>query len=90
MALLQVGGARLSVHPAASPSAPHAQVPTPGSADLCFRWNGSIESAIAMLRSADVEIIEGPVPRPASTGAMGQSIYCFDPDGNLIELLALS
>ncbi len=88
VALLQVGGSRLTVHQVASPAAPHATTPTPGSVDLCFRWSGSIESAISALTHAGNEIIEGPAPRPASNGAMGQSVYCFDPDGNLIELLA--
>ena len=89
VALLQVGGARLSVHLASAPAAPHARVPTPGSADLCFRWRGPIESAVATIESAGVEVIEGPVPRPANNGEMGQSVYCIDPDGNLVELLSL-
>jgi catechol 2,3-dioxygenase-like lactoylglutathione lyase family enzyme len=89
VALLQVGGARLSVHLASAPAAPHARVPTPGSADLCFRWRGPIESAVAAIESAGVEVIEGPVPRPANNGEMGQSVYCIDPDGNLVELLSL-
>lgn len=89
IALLQVGGSRLSVHPAAAPAAPHAVVPTPGSADLCFRWSGPIEAAVEALRTAGVAIVEGPVPRPASNGEMGRSVYCRDPDDNLIELLTL-
>jgi catechol 2,3-dioxygenase-like lactoylglutathione lyase family enzyme len=89
VALLQVGGARLSVHLASAPAAPHARVPTPGSADLCFRWRGPIEAAVAAIESAGVEVIEGPVPRPANNGEMGQSVYCIDPDGNLVELLSL-
>src|SRR4029453_2234623 len=36
VALLQIGTSRLSVHPASAPAAPHATMPTPGSADLCF------------------------------------------------------
>lgn len=89
VALLQVGHARLSIHPTDSPTAPHARVPTPGSADLCFRWSGSIESAVDTIASAGVEIVEGPVARPASTGEAGQSVYCRDPDGNLVELLSI-
>ena len=79
----------MSVHPASAPAAPHALAPTPGSADLCFRWSGPIEDAAAALAAAGVEVIEGPVPRPASNGAMGQSLYCRDPDQNLIELLTV-
>jgi len=85
--LLQLGGARLSVHEAAAPAAPHARLPTPGSADLCFRWDGPIEAAVERLRRAGVAIVEGPVPRPAADGAPGRSVYFRDPDGNLLELL---
>ena len=85
--LLQVGASRLSVHPAASPASPHARVPQPGSADICLRWDGPIESAIARLHAEQVEIELGPVPRPAADGAEGRSVYFRDPDGNLLELL---
>jgi catechol 2,3-dioxygenase-like lactoylglutathione lyase family enzyme len=86
--LLQIGGSRLSVHDAASPAAPHAVAPTPGSGDICFRFDGHVDEAAAMVTGAGVEVIEGPVPRPAADDTRGMSIYCRDPDGNLIELLA--
>jgi catechol 2,3-dioxygenase-like lactoylglutathione lyase family enzyme len=89
IALLQVGSSRLSIHPASAPAAPHALVPTPGSADLCFRWSGSVEDAAAAMAAAGVDVIEGPVPRPASSGVMGRSLYCRDPDDNLVELLTV-
>ena len=87
VALLQVGQSRLSVHPAANPAKPHANAPTPGSADVCFRFDGPIEQAKAMLEAKGVEVIEGPVPRPAADGELGQSVYFRDLDGNLLELL---
>jgi catechol 2,3-dioxygenase-like lactoylglutathione lyase family enzyme len=86
--LLQVGASRLSIHSAKAPASPHARIPQPGSADLCFRWDGAIEGAVAHLRGRDVEIVLGPVPRPAADGAVGQSVYFRDPDGNLLELLS--
>jgi len=88
VALLQVGGSRLSVHPAEKPAAPHAETPTAGSADLCFRYDGPIGDAEALLRSKGVAIELGPVPRPAADGAEGQSVYFRDPDQNLLELLS--
>ena len=88
IALLQVGGSRLSVHPAAAPAAPHADVPMPGSADLCFRFDGPVSEILALLDGAGVDVADGPVPRPASTGAMGTSVYFRDPDGNLLEMFA--
>ena len=53
VALLQVGSARLSVHPAAAPVAPHADVPTPGSADLCFRFDGPVTEILELLTVHD-------------------------------------
>jgi catechol 2,3-dioxygenase-like lactoylglutathione lyase family enzyme len=89
IALLQVGASRMSIHPAAKPAAPHALEPTPGSADLCFRWDGSVDGILEHLRAADVTVLEGPVSRPASDGSRGTSVYFLDPDGNLLELLTL-
>ena len=85
--LLQVGESRMSIHDAASPAKPHADVPTPGSEDVCFRFDGPIAEAQATLAAQGVEIVEGPVPRPAADGTMGQSVYFRDPDGNLLEWL---
>ena len=85
--LLQLGGSRLSVHAASAPAKPHARAPTPGSGDLCFRWDAPIAAAIELLERHGVAVEEGPVPRPAADGAVGQSVYFRDPDDNLLELL---
>jgi catechol 2,3-dioxygenase-like lactoylglutathione lyase family enzyme len=90
IALLQVGGSRLSVHRAESPAAPHAASPTPGSADLCFRDRRSVTQIVAHLGTLGVAVVEGPVPRPASNGELGTSVYVRDPDDNLVELLTLA
>ena len=86
--LLQVGQSRMSIHEAASPAKPHANLPTPGSEDVCFRFDGPIAEAQAHLESCGIEVIEGPVPRPAADGTLGQSVYFRDPDGNLLEFLS--
>lgn len=88
VAMLQLGANRISIHPAAAPVAPHATRPTPGSVDLCFRWDASVEDALALLARHGVAVEEGPVPRPAADGAWGRSVYFRDPDGNLLELLS--
>jgi fructose-1,6-bisphosphatase/inositol monophosphatase family enzyme/catechol 2,3-dioxygenase-like lactoylglutathione lyase family enzyme len=88
IAMLQIGANRMNVHPAAAPAAPHATVPTPGSVDLCFRWDAPLDDAIALLGRHGIAIVEGPVPRPAADGAWGRSVYFRDPDGNLLELLS--
>ena len=88
VAILQVGASRLSVHRAKAPAEPHARVPTPGSVDLCFRWDGGVADAEAHLTRCGVSVVEGPVPRPAADGEVGASVYFRDPDGNLLELLS--
>jgi catechol 2,3-dioxygenase-like lactoylglutathione lyase family enzyme len=88
VAIVRLGACRLSLHPAARPARPHAQAPTPGSGDLCFRWDGPLSAAAAQLAAAGVEVVEGPVPRPAVDDTPGASLYFRDPDGNLLELLS--
>ena len=62
----------------------------PGSADICFVWDGSQETLLTALDAAKAEIELGPVAR---TGGMnrgsteGTSIYTRDPDNNLIEFI---
>ena len=85
---IRFGANVINVHDAASPAAPHARRPTPGSADICFRWEGPLQAAIDLLGEHGVEIVEGPVPRPAADGLVGKSVYFRDPDDNLMELLS--
>jgi len=90
IALLQVGSSRMSVHPAVAPARPHATTPTVGSGDICFRFDGPVAEILALLEANGVPVLEGPVPRPASNGTRGSSVYFRDPDGNLIELLTIT
>lgn len=82
------GGARLSVHQAGNGVELVAALPTPGSADICFRWGGSIDGALTHLASQAVAVVDGPSPRRTLEGLPAHSIYFRDPDGNLIELMA--
>jgi catechol 2,3-dioxygenase-like lactoylglutathione lyase family enzyme len=82
------GGARLSVHQYGNGVDLVARRPTPGSADICFRWGGTIAQAAAHLADHDLVIVEGPSPRQMIDGRPAQSVYFRDPDGNLIELMA--
>jgi catechol 2,3-dioxygenase-like lactoylglutathione lyase family enzyme len=85
---IALGGALLSVHQAGNGIELVARKPTIGSADICFRWDGGIASAVALLNERGVEIIEGPVPRHTADGLPSQSVYFRDLDANLIELMA--
>jgi catechol 2,3-dioxygenase-like lactoylglutathione lyase family enzyme len=81
---LKFGQQKINLHEAGKEFEPKAVHPTPGSGDLCFVVE-DVHAAQKRLEDADIEIIEGPVAR---TGAVGEllSLYCRDPDGNLIEL----
>src|SRR5262245_62148094 len=62
----------------------------PGCGDLCFVFDGSIDDAIALIRSAGAEIAYGPFDQAggADRGRReGTSVYTRDPDGNLIEFM---
>jgi catechol 2,3-dioxygenase-like lactoylglutathione lyase family enzyme len=58
----------------------------PGSADLCFEWPGTVDSATAHLVKQGVRVAEGPIRRFGSRG-WGTSFYVLDPSGNNIELI---
>lgn len=82
---LRFGQQKINLHCHGAEFEPKARHPVPGSSDLCFLVDTPVEEAAAALAEAAVEIIEGPVHRTGTTGPL-RSIYCRDPDGNLIEL----
>lgn len=82
---LRFGRQKLNLHPHPSPYDPIAAAPAPGSADLCFITETPIEAVAAHLNACAVEIIGGPVERTGAEGPI-TSLYCRDPDGNLIEI----
>jgi len=59
--------------------------PVAGSDDLCFITTASPQETIAHLRACGVTVVEGPVAKRGALGPM-TSVYCRDPDGNLIEI----
>ena len=81
---LRFGPYKINLHEHGREFEPKSEVPTPGSADLCFIVEG-FENLEAHLEAHGVPILAGPVER---TGARGRivSYYIRDPDMNLIEL----
>src|SRR2546423_103734 len=65
-AIVGGGTTMLSIHQKGNGIDLVAKAPTPGSIDLCFRWDGPIESAVSLLKRHGVSIIEGPSPRTYS------------------------
>ncbi len=83
-----LANAQLNVHgPGSTPQPLPANVPLPGSGDLCFEWDGPISAAAAHLERCGVEVIEGPVERVGARG-QGLSVYFRDPDGTLLEFIS--
>ena len=82
---LAFGVQKLNLHQAGREFEPKAEVPTPGSVDLCLLTDEPLDDVVAHLRRSGVAIELGPV---AKTGARRplRSIYFRDPDGNLIEV----
>jgi catechol 2,3-dioxygenase-like lactoylglutathione lyase family enzyme len=81
-------GQQLNVHgPGASPVPRAADPVKPGNSDLCFRWDGRPEEAVAHLLSHGVEVELGPAARTGGSGR-GTSVYFRDPDGTLLELIS--
>jgi catechol 2,3-dioxygenase-like lactoylglutathione lyase family enzyme len=84
----RLGDQQLNCHGPGVDAHPLAKVPVaPGNSDLCFRWDGPIEDAIAHLQSHGVEVEEGPVARGGARGD-GTSVYFRDPDGSLLEFIS--
>lgn len=84
---LKFGGQKINVRPADSDQGtwPTGMNDRPGSADLCFVTAIPPEEVIAHLHDCGVTIVGGPVERAGALGSM-RSVYCRDPDGNLIEI----
>ena len=82
---LSFGSQKINLHQYTMEFAPKADIPTPGSADLCFLTETPITEVVAEIQSKPVEILEGPVQRTGATGPI-LSIYFRDPDQNLIEV----
>jgi len=82
------GDQQLNLHGPGVHGEPVARDPVrPGNSDLCFRWDGPIEGAVAHLEKHGVAVELGPVARSGARGD-GTSVYFRDPDGSLLELIS--
>ncbi|WP_424811749.1 VOC family protein [Roseococcus sp. YIM B11640] len=84
---LRFGGQKINLRPVEATQAEWWSGPAtaPGGQDLCFIVIVTAPQVIEHLHSCGVTVEQGPV---AKEGALGPitSVYCRDPDGNLIEI----
>jgi catechol 2,3-dioxygenase-like lactoylglutathione lyase family enzyme len=83
------GHQKINLHVKGHEFEPKADVPTPGSLDLCFIASVPLEAVIERLGEKGVAIVEGPVMRTGATSRI-RSVYVRDPDLNLIEISELA
>jgi catechol 2,3-dioxygenase-like lactoylglutathione lyase family enzyme len=57
----------------------------PGAGDMCFVTALGPLAVVRHLHQCGVQIVIGPVAKDGALGPM-QSVYCRDPDGNLVEI----
>lgn len=82
---LKFGNQKINLHQQGQEFDPKAQMPTSGSADLCFLTESPLEVWQEHFEENSVAIIEGPVARTGASGPI-TSLYIRDPNGNLVEV----
>ena len=90
-AALKFGGQKINLRPAEATQEEWIAAETclPGTQDLCFIVAVSVDQLVGQLHACGVTIEQGPVTRQGALGPMG-SVYCRDPEGNLIEISSYS
>lgn len=83
------GNQKINLHVKGHEFEPKAQLPTPGSLDLCFIASVPLEAVVARLEAHGVPVLEGPVMRTGATSRI-RSVYVRDPDQNLVEISELA
>lgn len=82
---LRFGGQKINLRPHGAMGWETARLDATGTQDLCFVTALQPEDTIEHLEKCGVVVVEGPIERIGALGPM-VSVYCRDPDGNLIEL----
>src|SRR5271154_1725535 len=71
---LKFGRQKINIHERGHEIAPHAENPTPGSADLCLIVETPLDEVERALNAAQIRVEMGPVDRTGATGKI-RSLY---------------
>ena len=84
---LRFGGQKLNLRPVTETQETWftGRTSQPGCEDLCFIVAMTAQDVVAHLQDCGVAVELGPVPKQGALGPI-TSVYCRDPDGNLIEI----
>ena len=82
---LHFGKQKINIHEHNNIFSPHAKIAAPGTLDICFITKKNITYWIDKLIKNEIRIIEGPIKRQGAEKKL-LSIYCRDPDENLLEI----
>jgi catechol 2,3-dioxygenase-like lactoylglutathione lyase family enzyme len=82
---LKFGIQKINLRPTGAPNWDTGATDTPGSADFCLITKVVPDETVQHLQACGVAIIAGPTPKTGARGPM-MSVYCRDPDGNLVEI----
>jgi catechol 2,3-dioxygenase-like lactoylglutathione lyase family enzyme len=84
---LRFGGQKLNLRPQTATQDEwfSGEAAAPGSQDLCFVVAVPPDEVVTHLRACGVAVELGPVAKQGALGPI-RSVYCRDPDRNLIEI----
>ncbi len=82
---LRIGDQKIVLHKVTKVGDPAARNIASGVSELCFITSEPLDRVMDHIESFGIEIIEGPVQRIGAKGPI-ESIYLYDPDGNLVEI----
>ena len=82
---LKFGKQKFNVRPTGASDWWSVEMDAPGSLDLCFIAGTPMDEVVKHLDACGVKIAKGPVQQIGALGPM-TSVYCHDPDRNLIEI----